>query len=129
MRSAQPGTKAQAETSRALGYTCRTSSCLLRASGKRVMPSYIMTGGNIQIEKSKVQNDRRGRRGDDRAHRSLEAPPQQAARESSGLDMHRIAPKLRLRRKLRNHSLPVHAPDGIIHVFKYIDRNSHEALH
>ena len=23
--------------------------------GKRVMPSYIMTGGNIQIEKSKVQ--------------------------------------------------------------------------
>ena len=55
MRSAQPGTKAQAETSRALGYTCRTSSCLLRASGKRVMPSYIMTGGNIQIEKSKVQ--------------------------------------------------------------------------
>lgn len=22
---------------------------------KRVMPSYIMTGGNIQIEKSKVQ--------------------------------------------------------------------------
>ena len=74
-------------------------------------------------------DDRRGRRGDDRAHRSLEAPPQQAVRESSGLDMHRIAPKLRLRRKLRNHSLPVHAPDGIIHVFKYIDRNSHETLH
>ena len=47
--------EAQAEASRPLGYIYRTSSCLLCAMGKRVMPSYIMTGGNIQIEKSKVQ--------------------------------------------------------------------------
>ena len=100
------------------GSTYKLRSSEIVYDGKRVMPSYIMTGGNIQIEKSKVQNDHRGRRGDDRAHRSIEAPPQQAVRESNGLDMHRIAPKLRLRRKLRNHSLPVHAPGEIIHVFE-----------
>ena len=37
------------------GSTYKLRSSEITYDGKRVMPSYIMTGGNIQIEKSKVQ--------------------------------------------------------------------------
>ena len=37
------------------GSTYKLRSSEITHDGKRVMPSYIMTGGNIQIEKSKVQ--------------------------------------------------------------------------
>ncbi len=53
--------------------------------------SYAIISAKVKTRPSQSPDDHRGHRGDDRTHRSLEAPPQQAARESSGLDVRRIA--------------------------------------
>ena len=61
----------------------------------------------------------------DRSPNAQNCPPcscppcsQQTVRKCSGLDAHRIAPRLRLQRKLRGGSLPAHAPGEIIHVLE-----------